>query len=500
MKIRMHVLIVLILSFTSIFSSLSSQECEQETLEESPCAEEIPVWDIQAAVTRALVANRNLITSIEAVTRAELNVEFEYTEFNWQYGPMGKGGVAGGGGNGGALNTTLGYDFNKRWTTGTRVNLSPSISLERKKASFALGAFISQPLFRGSGYWYNTSRIHAAAFAQRGAIRALYSVQTKLMVRVIAAMYEIVKQEEIVRFNKESFERLKGYAQAAKLKEKIGLSDSLDVYRAETELRHAEDNLTGAEERLQDGYDVFRELLALPMDQPVNIIVPMIYTDIEFTSEQAVAAALDRRIEIDQAHDNIWESRRQLNWACENMLPDVSLFFDHKAWLGRVVNCYKESVQPTPDNGYSPYGKEWLSYEWSDRNTWGIGLMANSSLCRYSEKHLYENALMNLDASQRNLEQSQTLITMEVRRSIRTLNQAKKRIDLQEEQIKNAEGELYLSQIKFDRGFANNFDVIQAERNLRNAHIAYLTALVEHINGEYTFTNNLGVLAEKPCF
>lgn len=481
--------------------SIYPQDCMEDCPEE--CIQQVVVWEIQNAITRALSANRSLITSIETVTRADLNLEFEYTEFEWQCAPNGRGGIVGGGGQGGSVTTTLGYDFNKRWMNGTRVCLSPAIGLDRKRVSFKLGAYLSQPLFRGRGYWYNTTRIQAAAFAHRNAIRLLYMAQTKLMVRVIGAMYEIVKQEEIVRFNRESFDRLNGYAQAAKLKEKIGLSDSLDVYRAETELRHAEDHLTIAEERLEEAYDSFRDLLALPMDMPITISVPMEFIDIDFTSEEAVSAALDRRIELDQAQDTIWECRRQLNWAKENMLPDLNLTFDHSAWLGRVVKCTRETLTgdtTTAPIGVGPLYREILSYEWNNRNTWGVGLVAGSSLCRNSEAHFYDNALMNLDASNRNYEQAQVLITLEVKRTLRTLNQAKKRISLQEEQIKNAEGELYLSQIKFNRGFANNFDVIQAERNLRNAHIAYLTALTDHINAEYLFTNNLGVLAEKPCF
>jgi outer membrane protein len=265
------------------------------------------------------------------------------------------------------------------------------------------------------------------------------------------------------------------------LKEKIGLSDSLDVYRAETELHHAEDSLTGAQERLQDSYDIFRELLSLPMDLPLRIEVPVVFHSTDIDDEQAIKTAISSRIEMEQATDTVHENMRLLRWSKQNLLPDLNLVLNWSNWSNDQVFTQAFDGQRR-------------------QSTWNIGFTTASDLSNQSEQLLYDNSVLNLEAAQRNLEQAAATITLDVKRAMRTLRQADKRISLQEEQIKTAEGELHLSQIKFKRGFANNFDVIQAERNLRTAHIAYLSAVIEHINGEYILLSAVGKLADKPCF
>lgn len=455
-------------------------------------------WTIGSAVSQALMANRNMITSQEAVNRADLNLEYEMTEFEWRFHPTGTVGFQGGGDSRSGFAFGAGVDVSKKWTTGTRLNFNPYYFRKGGTRNVKLNTYITQPLFRGVGYWYNTAKIQGAAYAYRSAVRNIHIARVKLITRVVAQMYEIVKQEEIVRFNKESYDRLKGYVTAARLKEKIGLSDSLDVYRAETELRHAEDNLTSAQERLQEAYDVFKEMLSLPLEMPVRVVVPMEHTNIDCEMDEAVSTALNYRIEMDQAYDFIYEQKRILCWAKQNMLPDLNLHLEHSTWKDKIFRN-KSYLPGDKDDIDAEETREY--YQWLDRqSTWGISFSSVSDLYQYGERLFYDNSLLNLDASYRNLEQVEVNVTLEVKRAMRTLKQASTRIRLQEEQIKTAEGELYLSQIKFDRGMANNFDVIQAERNLRTAHIAYLSAVIEHINGEYQLNSALGILAEKPCF
>ncbi len=452
---------------------------------------EIPMWEIGSAVSQALKANRNFITGLESVERADLNLEYELSEYDWKVSPNSRLAYTDdGNGNGVKFAPEIGCDFSKKFMSGTKFFFSPKFSKMGKQVLTNMRAMITQPLFRGLGYWYTTARVQGASFQYRAAVRNMHVARVKLIVKVITSIYDIIKLEEVVRLNEESCERLGGCVTAARLKEKIGLSDSLDVYRAETELRHAEENLTNAQERLQEGYDLFRELLALPMDLPIKVCAPMQYYDLECDMDEAIQTALSYRIEIDQAQDNIYEQKRIVSWADQNLWPDLNLLLDYQVAKNRLGARFEDEN-----------GQEYFTYDWyKKRPNWTVGFSSQSDLHRSGEKLFYDNSLLAMDAAYRNMEQTEVNVTMEVKRALRTLKLTSKRIELQEEQIKTAEGELYLSQIKFSRGMANNFDVIQAEKNLRTAHIAYLSAVVDHINGEYQLKGVLGTLADKPCF
>lgn len=450
-----------------------------EFLEEDPEKDAI-VFNIQRAILRALSANKSFITSIETVKRSKLNFDYEMHEFDWRVIPSTQLGLVGGGTVGTGPTVGGGFTFDKKFINGTKVSVSPFVYRANEKTQTSLKAVVCQPVFRGSGYEYNTGKLQGSAFNFRTSIRNLYVARSKLIVRVLQSMYEIIRQDEMLRFSQQSYERLKGGLFAAKIKEKVGLAESLDVYRAETELKNAEESLTNAQERLQDAYDVFRELLSLPMCQKIRIEVPLIYNRLDICESEAVSDAINDRIEMEQAQDALSEQFRILRWAKQNLLPDVNLVFNYSNWGSEEIFTRSEG------------GRR--------QSTWGVGITSSSDVCQYSERLYFENAILSLDAAERNLDQMRVSITLEVKRALRTLRQAAKKIQIQSEQIQNAEGEYRLSQIKFDRGLASNFDVIQAERNLRNAQIAYLSAVIEHINGEYNLMAVVGKLTEKPCF
>ena len=48
----------------------------------------------------------------------------------------------------------------------------------------------------------------------------------KTVLDTVRAMYEVVRQKELVKLNEESERRLRGHAEAARAKEKIGLASS----------------------------------------------------------------------------------------------------------------------------------------------------------------------------------------------------------------------------------------------------------------------------------
>ena len=153
--------------------------------------------------------------------------------------------------------------------------------------------------------------------------------QVRLILQTVQGLYDIVRQESYAELEKESVARIKKFCVSTKMKEKIGLCDALDVYRAEIELKRSEDSLNQALDRLQDAKDTLRDTLALPLDQPIKVDVPMGYEVIAITLECAIATALAQRIEIDQAYDQLDETRRLQFMAKSNLRPELNLVVDY---------------------------------------------------------------------------------------------------------------------------------------------------------------------------
>jgi outer membrane protein len=443
--------------------------------QESECI----VLTLEHALTRALQYNRQLINTADNVAKSQYNLTIAFSEFDLDINPNAKVGYVGGGRAGLGFSVGGGVDFSKKFINGTQITVGPSILKTKDHYRTDLKALISQPLLRGFGVDYQLAGVKGAQFALRTATRNLYIAQMQLVVRTINALYEVIKAEKALTLNEESYQRIKKFYQAAKLKEKIGLSDALDVYRAEIELHHAEDTLTGSQERFQDAEDTLRDLLALPLDSCIQVEVPLIYTVNPLALDEAIQLALKNRIEMDQSHDQWRENYRLSHIAKSNLYPELNLVFN-----------------------YANYGRDEIFTRSCTRHresTWGVGFTTSTDFDPISDRAVYEQSLMAIETAARGLEQTEANLILEVKKSIRQLQRAYKRIQVQEEQIHTAQGELHLSQIKFDRGMANNFDIIQAEKSLRAAEQTYWSALIEHIVGEYQLLAAIGLLTDKPC-
>lgn len=436
------------------------------------------ILNLPQAISRALNYNRQFIGTIESLTTAQYGIELASSVFDIQFAPNSRAGYVGGGHAGTGWSIGGGLDVSKIFPTGTQLTIGPSVLKFPQHYHTEIKAVVSQPLLRGLGKEYQLAGLLSAQFAKRSACRNVYTAQVKLIVRTIQSLYDIIKAEKALLLSQESYERIHRFYQAAKLKEKIGLSDSLDVYRAETELRSADDALTSAQERLQDVEDVLRELLSLPLDTCMKIDVPLIYTPSSIEIEKAIELALANRIEVEQDEDQWEENKRLARVAKKNIYPELNLVLNYS-------NCGRNEIFTQACTRHR-------------ESTWGVGFTTTTDFDPLAERIAYEQSLLAVANCERGFEQTEATLILEIKKNKRQLKRAYQRILLQEEQIKTSQGELYLAKLKFDRGMTDNFNVIQAEKTLRGAQQAYWGAIIDHIIGEFQLLAAMGLLIDKP--
>lgn len=437
------------------------------------------ILSLENALSLAINQNRGLVNSQDHVINAEYQVSIAEADFDLQIKPRGDVGYVGGGTLGSGATMGTGLDICKKIPFGTKFVINPFVMKVNDKYRSHVNVTVTQPLLRGFGKEYNLSGVRGAEFSYRTAARNFFTAQTQLILRTIFALYDVLKAHKSVLLSSESFQRVEKFFKAASLKARIGLSDTLDVYRAETEMTLAEDALRSAKESLQEREDVLRDILALPPDIAICLDLPLVFHPLTLEVEESIDIALSNRVEIDQAEDVFEESQRLSCMSKKRLMPELNV----------VLN-------------YSNLGEDeyFTDSVWGKRdNTWGVGLTTTTDFNPFADKVAYEQSLLAISAAGRGWDQAISNVTFEVKRSVRHLMRAFEKIELQKEQIHLATGGLRLAQVKFDRGLANNFDLIQAEKALRTAELSYWNALIDHIVGEYQLKGILGILMDKPC-
>jgi outer membrane protein TolC len=298
-----------------------------------------------------------------------------------------------------------------------------------------------------------------------------------VVLNVVSAVYNVIRQREILFLHHSSYDRSLGYTEAAAVKQKMGLATAIDVYRANIKLKQSESLLISSRDGYQDALDTLRILLALPLDQAVEVSAPLSYSLLPLDADKTLKIALERRVEIEQYVDMIANLERQAQAAGHGLLPDVDLTVRYSSRgrntdLGESVRTNTGSVE--------------------------VGLATTGASSRTRERALLEQSKIAVNGARRLLELKRDEIMREVRFALRLLQRTEENIAIQRNQIEQAKGKLELAKVKFSRGMADNFDLIEAESELRSSEISLVSAVIQYIEGQYLLKAAAGTLIERP--
>ncbi len=445
-----------------------------------PCLFAVETFTLEEAIERALVCNRSLLNSASMAENALLGIDISQTDFDYKFAPTLQTGYGEGRLDGKGYKYGGGLDFSKKFFHGTTIRVKPEVVSTGGQWCTDVNARLTVPVLRGFGTDVTLSKLRGSEFAYRTAVRHHVLNQVKVIIQTIQALYEVVKQEEIVRISSLSLERLTDLRDSALIKERIGIADQTDVLRAEIEMNAAEVSLVNAIEKWQDALDNLKLVLAYPMNLEIAVDAPLEYHESTFHLEEAIDVALERRLEIKQATDKYWDERRKSRVAKNNLWPDLNVVLNYvnsecdDSFTTSVVKCCQGT-------------------------TWGVGVTSSGNLDYAANRLAYEQSQIQVINAERGIDQARDDVINDVKKQAIAMEKAKQNILLRRSQISKAKENVALSEMKFNHGLINNFDVINPEKTIRNAEKEMLTAVVDHIIAEYKLQAAMGLMIDDGC-
>ncbi len=436
---------------------------------------QLPVITLTEVVEEVLQDNRNLISSAYGVEIQGYALDAAQSAFEWKVFPGAAARATQG-----LDNVSAGVTVEKKFTSGPVFSVRPNLvreydGSETSATSGEIGVSLTVPLLRGFGSEINLNGVRQAEYALRSARRSYYLAKVNAVLEAMEAVYDIIEQRELVRLYQTQRDDFQAHAAIAEARKKIGLASPIDVYRAEIRLKDAQSSLSTARENLMNAGDRLNIILARPLDQAVQVVAPMVCPPLDIGYEQAIAAAMQHRVEIKQIDDDIEEVRRQSVLAKNNLYPQLDLV------------AYYNSLEL--DNRL-------LGSDSSLEDYWSVSLNSSTDWSRTAEKAAFQQSLLAVKRARLRREMSIDGIKREVRQHYDSVLKAGERIQIRGEQIKQAGGKLALAKIKFRHAMADNFDVIEAETELLAARTNLLAAQIEYIIGIYRLRAAMGTLIE----
>jgi outer membrane protein len=319
----------------------------------------------------------------------------------------------------------------------------------------------SQPLLRGFGpnaTFYDLTNSKRAKEAQE---RSFTLSRQRLAVQVASSFYSVVQQRQLLGVARQSYNRSEALLRASQARLEVGLVSKLDVFRAELQASQGQEAMVRTRAALETALEQFRYLLGLPPENPVEPVAVTLPETIERDLEPVevlVERATTDRLELQELRDQIGDARRTLSLAKQNLLPQLDL----------NLQLTRQGFGPSYGNAFS-----------AGVNRLEFFLSSSYPIERSADKANRTFAEMDLSARERNLRQREMEVASEVRAAVRELDRLMKSIDLQRKAVEVAQQQRRLATLRYQRGLASNFDVVDAEGSLvlaRSTLVSLLTS------------------------
>jgi outer membrane protein TolC len=444
----------------------------------------IPVLRLSEAIREALQQGPGLRAADEALAVAEIRERLAESAFDVKISPSVNAATDAAG----LERQDFGIAVTKQLQTGGEAKLSVD-SFRYGSAGavrdFGYSFLLTQPLLRGFGP-SATSELVGARRAEAGAARARQDASQQLILTVAQAYFSVARLQRLVHAGEMALERAVKLRRASEARMKVGLATQLDVLRADLLVVESEASLGDQREMLAVSLDQLNILMGRPLNSPVDVAID---DGLELTEEAGfptatgqkyhtllLERALTNRHDIQEARDRITDAERMLRIARWNLLPQVDL---NLAYAQRGLPLHSASLATSTTQG------------------WRIGVSTSYSLDRSDQTAGASLATVTVEGARRRLLELEQRVESEVRSAVRAQERASATAAIQKKAVEVAERQLRLAELRYQRGLAGNFDVVDAESSLFRAHSALLSAQADRALTQLVLERTLGTLSAE---
>lgn len=429
---------------------------------------------LRGAITEALAASPSLRAPDDGRTIASIRERQAAARFGVKVTPSLQTGSV----SSGFSQRTLGVAATKRLATGATVQLDAnSYQFGEGATSFRDNGYtvgISQPLLRG---WTSVASADLDQ-ARRNTVsagRMYVDARQRLVVSVADAYFAVVRAQRLVAAAERALDRARHLIIASDARSKVGLATELDVLRADLLASQSEAALVAQQETAETAADVLNTLIGRPAFGAIDLADVQVDLDEPSPSpvDGYVQTAIASRLEVREARDRISDAKRSETVARWNLLPPVNLDVAYaRVGLGSAAFY---TVNPL-------------------LNGWRFGISTSYGLDRSDETAIAATANVVVRAAERDARDTERRVADEVRHGYRAWVRTAATLEIQSKAVALAERQLRLAQLRYERGVAGNFDVIDAANNLLQAQSGLIGAEVDRALAGLTLRRVAGTL------
>ncbi len=355
----------------------------------------------------------------------------------------------------------------------------------RTSLASVLSATVTQPLLRGSGRKIVRERLTQAERNALYQIRSFNRYRRTFVVSIVTDYYGVLQQRDRVTNAENNYKRVAESKERLEAEADAGRKPRFEVDQAEQKVLAARDNYVRAQQEYKHKLDKFKIRLSLPTDDEVELdqnelkaLEKLGISQPDYTLHTAIETGLLRRLDLANRMDEIDDAVRRVMVAADGLGAQLDL-------TGGITGV--------PSKGKTDYGK--LQFH---RGTYSLGFEADLPLDRKAERNAYRKTLIELEQTQREYDNKQDEVKLDVRHAYRQLAEAAERYHIQKNSLDLAQKRVASTALLLDAGRARTRDLLESQDALLRAQNNLTGALVDHVVAKLNFFQDIGVLQVRP--
>lgn len=347
-----------------------------------------------------------------------------------------------------------------------------SLSLPVVLNNYTTKASLLQPVYTGGKL---SGAADNAQFSAEASQKDFEKDKADLIYNITSAYWNVYRAEEVKQFADENVAQVSAHLSDIQNRFAQGLATKNDVLKVQVQLSNSKLNQTDAENNLTLAMISFNSTVGLPLGTQISIASKLTPTSKEFPQlKELLADASLQRPDIQGMELRVKAAEAGVSAVRGGWLPQLFLTGDY--------------YYSRPNQRYFPAQDKFL-------DSWDVGISLQFDIWNNLTTVYQTNAAeAQYEQSKDILRTMKDAVTLDVTQSYLSFEQAKRKIQMTELNVEQANESYRVAKQTFEAGMATNTDLLDAEVALLQAKLQHVQAQVDFELAQARLEKSIGTL------
>ncbi len=299
----------------------------------------------------------------------------------------------------------------------------------------------------------------------------------KLVFDVVSAFLKAIKDYQQIEVSESVLKYRKELLELTRVKYNLGVSTRLDVLRVEVQVAQQEEKIIAARNLYENSRDSLLNLMNYELSPDVSLTYAHADSERSYDTEWYLGQAREKRHDLIVARLGLEQQKLRENVVFAKKDPKVNANLNYQD--GRFFSASIGFAAP-PANDYSQ---------------WAATLSYDLPLGNIAKKEALNIARLRTNNEIRRVEEVQDDVELAVKNSIRDLIATHKRIKVLQKNVEQAEENLKLSQLSYEKGIKALIDVLDSQDDLLEVKTSYVNSILDLKVAEMALLRSCGLIS-----